>query len=63
VRHRRHAGRIDRLLFFNQGENSVQVAERALRFGVADFDSGKVGNAPDLFQGERHGYEISKILI
>ncbi len=48
---------VDGLHGFDQGEYSVQVAERAVRLGVADFDSGEVGNAPDLFQGERHGYD------
>jgi hypothetical protein len=54
---------VNGLHFFNQREYSIQVAERAFRFSVADFDPGEMGNAPDLFQGKRHGYEISKVLI
>ena len=57
--HRFDALGVDGLHGFDQGEYSVQVAERGLRFGVADFDPGKMRDAPDLFQGERHGIENS----
>jgi hypothetical protein len=49
VRHRCDAARIDGLHLFDQGKNLVQVAECAARFGVADLDPGKVGDAVDLF--------------
>ena len=38
------------------------MSERGFRFGIADFDPGEVRDAPNLFQGERHGYEIGKVL-
>jgi hypothetical protein len=62
VRHRFDAARIDSLHLFDQGKYSVQVAERGFRFGIADFDPGEMSDAPDLFQGKRHGNEISKVL-
>ena len=59
MRHRFDAFCVGGLHGFDQGEYSVQVAERTFSFGVADFDPGKMRNAPDLFQGERHGIENS----
>jgi hypothetical protein len=47
--------RVSTACIFDQGEYSIQVAERGFRFGVADLDPGEMGDAPDLFQGERHG--------
>jgi hypothetical protein len=41
VRHRFDAFGVDGLHFFDQGEYSVQVAERAFRLGVADVRSGR----------------------
>ena len=60
--HRFDALRVDGLHLFDQGKNLVQVAERATRLGVADFDSGEVGDAVDLFYGKRDSYEITKVL-
>jgi hypothetical protein len=49
MRHGPDALRINGLHLFDQAKNLVQMAECAMRFDITDFDSGEVGNAPDLF--------------
>jgi hypothetical protein len=46
--------RVNGLHFFDQGKYSIQLAERAFRLGLADFNPGELSDSPDLFQGKRH---------
>ena len=49
------------LQFAELDRQRVQIA-LAARLGLVDFDAGQVGNAVDLVEGERHGYEITKVV-
>src|SRR5438552_10300466 len=54
MRHGNDARGIDRAHLFDQAEKTAQLSSDVGGFGVGDIDAGKMGDAFDVFDGERH---------